>query len=122
MDIARLGRLAASIGMSLAGNAKVAITVKTGPTPVHDTVTDTTTTTWAHQDQVQALVYDPAKEETSDGTNGPQKVTKYALIEGKDLTAEPTADTRVMHEGVEWIVAKIEADPVKASYTLTIRR
>lgn len=72
MDIARLGQLAASIGLKLAGNAKVSITVKTGPSQVHNKATDLTTTTWATSDTVQALVYDANKDEGAAGTNGPR--------------------------------------------------
>lgn len=121
MGLASIAAAAARIGFKVAGDVKPLVTVRTGPTNAHTIATDTSTQTWAVQDEVEAIVYDGTEKETQGG-QGPKKRTKIVLLQASTLNATPTEESTVLIAGDAWEVAEVETDPAGATHQLTCRR
>lgn len=130
MGLLDIAKAAAKIGFAVAGDVKKTVTIKTGPTPTHNTTTDATTVVWAHTNQLQAVVYDAAQSNPLFGSQkategqAPTRDKKVVLIQADDpaLTAPPTEDSRVTIDSLEYEVEEVEIDPAGATYSLTVER
>lgn len=121
MGLAAIARAAARIGFAAAGDTRVSVTVKTGPTPVHDTATDLSTVTWTHTTAVLGFLYDAAEKEGKEAKT-PKSRTKMLLLQDADLPTAPTEESVVLIGSDQWEVAAVETDPAAATHNLTIRR
>lgn len=121
MGLLAIAKAAARVGFAVAGDVKPLVTIKTGPTNTHTIATDRTAQTWAFSDDVRAIVYDGAEEETQGG-QGAKKRTKIVLLQASDLTAAPTDESIAIMDGAPWEVAMVETDPAGATHQLTCRR
>lgn len=128
MGLAAIAQAAAKIGFAAAGDTKQAVTVKTGPTPTHNTATDLSSIVWTHSTAVQGFMYDTAEKETSQassrpGAQGAKSQAKTLLLQAVDLPTPPTEESIIVDAaGDEWTVASIETDPAGATHNLTLRR
>ena len=122
MGLAAIARAAASIGFAAAGDTKVSVTVKTGPTPVHDTTTDLSTVTWTHTTEgVQGFLYDAEEKEGKDAKTSKVR-KKTLLLQGADLPAPPTEESVIIIGADQWEVSNVETDPAAATHNLSLRR
>lgn len=122
MGLAAIARAAAKIGFAAAGDTKVSVTVKTGPTATHNTSTDLSTITWAHTTpDVQGFLYDAAEKEGKEAKT-PKARIKTLLLQDSDLPAHPTEESVVIIAGAQWEVSSVETDPAAATHMLTLRR
>lgn len=134
MGLLSIANAAARIGFAVAGDVKVAVTVKTGPTNTHDTTTDLTSTAWQYTTvpDVLAISYDIEEKESKGATQtpavqGPKSRNKALLLQHADLVAAghdaaPTEESQILIAGDEWTVVTVETDPAGATHNLVIRR
>lgn len=118
MGLASIAAAAARVGFSVAGDAKVSVVIKTGPTAVHNVTTDLSTITWANQTTVVGIAYDVAEKETK----GAKVRVKMLLVQAADLPTAPTEESVVVMDGADWNVAAVETDPAGATHNLALRR
>lgn len=127
MSLRALLQNAASIAFAAAGDIPVDVTIKSGPTQAHNSVTDVTTTTWTHSDPVKAISFDEGQAEDKDGKSetrggGPNKREKKLLVKAADLSTVPTEQSIATMTDGDWEVTNVEPDPALATYTITVRR
>lgn len=121
MGLQSIAAAAARVGFSVAGDSKIEVTIKTGPTAVHDVATDLSTISWTHTTPVTVIAYDSGEKE-SKSAEGPKKREKTLLIQAADLPAAPTEESVAVIDGDDWNVASVATDPAGATHELIVRR
>lgn len=134
MGLLAIATAAARIGFQVAGDVKVACTVKTGPTPTHNTTSDLSTVAWQYTTvpDVLGISYDIEEKETKGASQtpaiqGPKSRNKALLLQHADLVAAghpvaPTEESSITIDNEDWTVASVETDPAGATHNLVIRR
>lgn len=132
MGLASIATAAARIGFKVAGDVKILVTVKSGPTPTHDTATDLSTTTWAETADVEVIAYDIDEKESTGkkltpNVEGPKSRNKTLLIQHADLVAnghpsKPSEESQIIIDGDEYAIESVVTDPANATHELIIRR
>lgn len=127
LNIPALAARGAALAQRLTSSAAISATVRIGPTEVYDIATDTRTTTWASETELEGHLYavqigeqDGASDEDLNAIL--QGRAKKLLVFGADLPGEPPLDSQVEADGHEWQVKGVDYDPTRSVYILQLRR
>lgn len=127
LNIQRLAALGARVGMSIAGNAKVQVTLRLGFQAVaYNPASDTTTPTGGVELAAQALRYQDEKQLApnrivQEGQNPAYSHTygiEGAAVSGQTITPGDT----VVDAGETWTVTKASIDPGGGIWIVNVRR
>lgn len=109
----------AAAAFKAAGDAKVLVSIKLGPTDGElDADTDTVTTVWEQESSnIEAVAYSDKEERMV--TNRDSATTRSFLILGTDITAgRPNQTGEITDENsIKWDIKRVESDPTKAIWT-----
>jgi hypothetical protein len=99
-----------------AGDVKRTVVVRMGPTSAYDVASDTMTTTWDHEDTLEAVGYAEVEEDTP----AERRIRAY-VVKGVDLSARAEQEGEIVDDGLIWQIFLVEPDPTDSAWILHCR-
>lgn len=118
-DLAKIGKLAAKIGMRVAGTAKVSATLHLGKTNTFNAATDTMVASAGTDVPLLGVKYELKQEKGV--TN---KWATEFLLENADIPAGVNVDVKdnLVIAGEKWEIANVERIPTEAIVILGLKK